>query len=480
MKKLFTLFAFVAIATSAMAQSYTDFYTHWNVLEFHNTTVGDSYCKTYIYVAYADTTIADKTYSKIGRYWSLEPEKREYVAAIRQQGDSLLIHYEHADYLLCDFGVQVGDERDVFIGINNWEASYQYNGRSTYKNKVTDISILPDGRKKISIDIHWGNENDESYEWEITSSEWIEGVGSIGGLLHTGADGGRVGGYSYALLCASHYDGCIFSNENGWLDDLGCVYNYNSDLDTVAPKMHEGHEYVDLGLPSGTLWATCNIGASVPEGVGDHFAWGETSTKEKYSWSTYKYGTLENGDESKLTKYNSIDKKTTLDASDDAATVNWGGAWRMPTTNDVEELFSECTVIWTYKYNSTGMSGRIFVGKNGNSIFIPRAGVRIDSNLYEVGTTGLYWTSSLFEIEDYRPFPDHVDFFSIYEDFLVGDVFVSRCDGLSVRPVFSKNSNTAVENVKQTEPINAHKVMENGQLVIIRDGVRYNVLGARL
>ncbi len=475
MKKLLSLFAFVVIATSAMAQTYADRYMHWNVLEF-NTSLGpdDFYAQTYIFVAYEDTTIADKAYSKIGRYWSLEPEKREYVAAIRQQGDSLMVHYEHTDYLLCDFGVKVGDEREVFVGINNWGSTLV--PTNTYKNKVTDVIVLPDGRKEILVDIYWGDKNSEDYEWCVHSGKWIEGVGDANGLLYTGSSGGRVGGGGYALLCASDVTKCIFTSEDTWLSDFGCVYNHNSDLDTVAPQMHEGHAYVDLGLPSGTLWATCNIGASVPEGVGDHFAWGETSTKEDYSWSTYKYGTYNDDEDfSELTKYNSKDKKTTLDASDDAATVHWGGVWRMPTREEVSELFRECTNIWTYKYNATHMAGRIFVGKNGNSIFLPTAGHRIDSNLYEVGATAFYWTSSLVE-----RYPIIADYLYFSQDFLEGDPLIYRNDGLSVRPVLSPNSHTAVENVGQTEPINAHKVMENGQLVIIRDGVRYNVLGARL
>ena len=94
---------------------------------------------------------------------------------------------------------------------------------------------------------------------------------------------------------------------------------------------------VDLGLPSGLKWASCNVGATTPEGYGDYFAWGETATKKDYSWATYKHA---NGDKNKLTKYCTdasygndgfTDDKTTLDPEDDAATANWGKEWRMPT-----------------------------------------------------------------------------------------------------------------------------------------------------
>ena len=103
--------------------------------------------------------------------------------------------------------------------------------------------------------------------------------------------------------------------------------------------------YVDLGLPSGTLWATCNVGAYTPEGRGEYFAWGETETKDSYSWSNYKwcYGTYDS-----MNKYFSnygyatVDNKETLDLEDDAAYVNWGEDWRMPTSEEMEELYSNC------------------------------------------------------------------------------------------------------------------------------------------
>ena len=104
---------------------------------------------------------------------------------------------------------------------------------------------------------------------------------------------------------------------------------------------HNGHEYVDLGLPSGIKWATCNVGATTPEEYGDYFAWGETQPKDYYDWSTYKYC---NGDEYSITKYctrstyGTVDIKTTLELSDDAARVNWGGKWRMPTIEEQKEL----------------------------------------------------------------------------------------------------------------------------------------------
>ena len=151
------------------------------------------------------------------------------------------------------------------------------------------------------------------------------------------------------------------------------------------------HEYVDLGLPSGTKWATCNVGATSPEEYGDYYAWGETTTKETYSWDTYKHG-----DGETFSKYNATDGLTTLEAADDAAVANWGGSWRMPTDVEWTELRENCDWIWTVDYNGTGIAGRIVASKtNGNSIFLPAAGFRIDDGLYLAGSYGGYWSSSL-------------------------------------------------------------------------------------
>jgi len=148
-----------------------------------------------------------------------------------------------------------------------------------------------------------------------------------------------------------------------------------------------GHGYVDLGLPSGTLWATCNIGSDTPEGYGDYFAWGETAPKETYNIDNYRYF-----DGSSLTKYTGFDNLTVLEASDDAAVVNWGAGWRMPTQMEMNELFNNCT---HKKTAMNGVSGLLFTGPNGNSIFLPATGGRYNSDLYYAGSCCYYWSSSL-------------------------------------------------------------------------------------
>ena len=159
-----------------------------------------------------------------------------------------------------------------------------------------------------------------------------------------------------------------------------------------------GHKFVDLGLPSGLLWATCNIGASVAADDGNYYAWGETATKETYKWSTYKYY---NTSSLSLSKYTSTDGKTVLENSDDAAYVNWGSSCRMPTQAEFAELCNteNCTRTWTSRTNSSNetINGyEVTSKKNGNSIFLPASGYRYESNLYNHGSYGgYYWSSTL-------------------------------------------------------------------------------------
>lgn len=150
------------------------------------------------------------------------------------------------------------------------------------------------------------------------------------------------------------------------------------------------HEFVDLGLPSGALWATCNVGADNPEDFGDYFAWGETEPKDFYDWSNYKYGNCVDGIY-ELSKYYADDGLTVLEPGDDAARANWGEQWRMPTKEEYDELYRETTFVWT-KIN--GVYGRLLTGSNGNSIFLPAAGFRLGEQLIGPGL-GIYWSSSL-------------------------------------------------------------------------------------
>ena len=139
---------------------------------------------------------------------------------------------------------------------------------------------------------------------------------------------------SLLLVQCEEQQGSNNGNNNG----TGDSNQENTDVKGEGTGVVDGHAYVDLGLPSGLKWATCNVGATVSTDFGDYFAWGEVESKKNYSWDTYKYG---NGRGGKFTKYNGIIDKTTLYLEDDAAHVNWGGAWRMPTEEDVKELIEK-------------------------------------------------------------------------------------------------------------------------------------------
>ena len=189
------------------------------------------------------------------------------------------------------------------------------------------------------------------------------------------------------------------------------------------------HEYVDLGLPSGTLWATCNVGATAPEEYGDYFAWGETEPKDVYKWSTYKWC---NGSYNTLTKYctnssyGTVDNKTELDPEDDAAYVNWGSSWRMPTYDQQTELRTECT--WT-RTTQNGVNGRLVTGPNGNTLFLPAAGYRYDSSLNSAGSWGDYWSRTLHSGSPYNAYGVYFNADGVYW----GNY--GRNDGFAVRPV---------------------------------------------
>ena len=223
-----------------------------------------------------------------------------------------------------------------------------------------------------------------------------------------------------AALCA-----CNKTDDpnNGGGNDNGNTYN--------------GHEYVDLGLPSGTLWATCNVGTTTPEGHGDLFAWGETTPKTTYSWDNYKYGNghQESWEDCRVTKYCSqaewgyngfTDNLVFLQAEDDAATANWGNGWMTPTKAQWEELLQ-----YTIMHNSSqnNVQGLTLTGANNNSIFIPcyREGPYNQTVYYWSSTCGYHSDRSAYTLEIGGGYGNHE-----YEGYIEGS---GRSEGLFIRPV---------------------------------------------
>ena len=159
---------------------------------------------------------------------------------------------------------------------------------------------------------------------------------------------------------------------------------------TNGANTHNGHEFVDLGLPSGTLWATCNVGATSPEQAGLFFAFGETIgfTAEQVEKGVRKFDSA---------SYTASSVSGNLTLEQDAACVNLGGNWRIPTYDEFQELIDNCSVVWTDDYNGTGVKGRIFTSRvNGYSVFFPASGRCRLSSVSGVGWYGLYWSASWY------------------------------------------------------------------------------------
>lgn len=202
------------------------------------------------------------------------------------------------------------------------------------------------------------------------------------------------------------------------VNDDGDV-NITDVIELVNFILGKQHEAVDLGLPSGTKWASCNVGATKPEEYGGYYAWGETEEKEVYNGSNYKY--YQNG--------SYVNIGSDISGTDyDVAHVKWSGNWCMPTLDDIKELLDNCTTEWT---TLNGVNGRKFISKiNGNSIFLPAAGYRWGGDLGLAGERGYYWSSTRY--------PDlSGGAYDLY--FYSGDAYWSdlyhRGSGRSVRPV---------------------------------------------
>ncbi len=243
---------------------------------------------------------------------------------------------------------------------------------------------------------------------------------------------------------------------------------------------HNGHEYVDLGLPSGLLWATCNVGANTPEEYGDYYAWGEVETKDNYEFETYKF--VENGDISKHTKYCSdpvygtVDNKTVLDSEDDVASVKMGGSWRMPTKAEFDELAKQCTWTWKDSVGEDSVSGfEVKSKKNDNSIFLPAAGwiTGSASRISMPNEYGCYWSSSRE-----ATYPT-VAWYMMFASDGKGTGVDGRCQGQSVRGVLDKTTN-ALPTINGTASSTTRKVFENGTLYILRTDGKYTIDGRKV
>ena len=187
---------------------------------------------------------------------------------------------------------------------------------------------------------------------------------------------------------------------------------------SLTTGKHNGHDWVDLGLPSGLKWATCNVGASSPSDYGDYFAWGEISTKTSYD---------DNNSTTFLKEIGDIAGNPTYDV----ARAKWRGSWRLPTEKEFQELIDNCTWEWTTQDGVNGF--RVTSKINANSIFLPAAGWRSGTSFYDLGSDGYYWSATPFESDTGGAY-----FLSFLKNYRYTN-FHYRFDGRSVRPVFQNN-----------------------------------------
>ena len=210
------------------------------------------------------------------------------------------------------------------------------------------------------------------------------------------------------------------------INEVGTAYGEERTFTTLsvyspATGSSNGYGYVDLGLS--VKWATCNVGATTPEEYGDYFAWGETTMRAEYDTLNYPINGLS---KSELQSQGYIDSEGNLTSQYDAATANWGGNWRMPTNDELEELIKNCTWKWI---SLNGFEGYEVTGPNGNSIFLPAAGYRRVYSLRNAGSYGSYWSSTPYEY--YYNFAYYLHFDSSGHRMN----YYYRSSGLSVRPI---------------------------------------------
>ena len=269
----------------------------------------------------------------------------------------------------------------------------------------------------------------------------------------------------------TYYYRAYATNENG--TGYGEIKTF-----TTPSGEYGGHAYIDLGLSSGTLWATCNVGADRPEGYGNYYAWGETTPKDEYTWSTYQHANGTTDEDPKLTKYCNdagygdggfVDNLTTLELEDDAASVNWGTGWRMPTREEIKELVDSC--IWAWE-EPNGIAGYRVTSRNGNSIFLPAAGLHYADAFISEGSSANYWSNTLEQGE----LPISASNISMFTDnYYVSGVY--RYLGYSVRAIFQKSPTVITNSATEISTTTANlqgKIVSSGISDVTARGFIYS------
>ena len=313
------------------------------------------------------------------------------------------------------------DVDSVSFSVGNWlysintssavgvtERSFEAKTSVSMKDGIKSLSVTP------TIGVCYSTETDQP----TIENAICQTLGSSMGTYDISVKGLLKGNKYFYRTYVKLLDNVFYSNVQS-ISTLG-------DKEELGKyrKVVNGHIFVNLGLPSGLYWATCNVGAATETDYGNYYAWGETTTKSRYynDTSTW-YDRNHSGN---------------LTPSEDAATANWGKGTRMPTYEEMRELIDNCTWKWQNNYNNTSVNGYLVTGPSGQSIFFPAAGCREGSDLLNARSHGYYWTSSPYS--DYSYSYEFRYRSSYYLYFYSGNVYTYigttyRIDGFSVRAV---------------------------------------------
>lgn len=312
----------------------------------------------------------------------------------------------------------ISEVDSLTFGVGNWlfqiskpvnlgatTSSFQGSTKVAINDKVKSIDVTPE------VGICYSDEN--------TNPTYNDFKKEIGNAMQD---------YSFTIKNVASGTTYYYRTYVKLLDEV--YYSAVNSITTMGKSRYiviNGHQFVDLGLPSGLLWARTNIGAASSVDDGDYFAWGETEPKSYYEWITYKWGYHTDN----MTKYNSSDGKTTLDAKDDAATVNWGTPCRMPDSSDFKELYNKCD--WSWQSSYKGKSGYLVTGPNGKTILFPASGRRYADDLCDHTSEGYYWSRSLYSNDT-----ENACCLYFCSGYVTSTDIHWRCNGYTVRPVAVK------------------------------------------